>query len=234
MTPTRPSTHPINPPTRPCAPFVAAHRVVVVWRSEFVEHPTCLEDRRHRVSGESGPASRRRGRFVPSPATTQRVERSVVPAPRETTPIEGERLHRLAQWRDGSHLVGDRPSLRHRIVLPRKQRQRVGPWTLRQPRSQGLESHAARPTLRPPTLRSTRNPGGTLGSWPPPTARGSELTLLGTRSIQRGGDIGEFESQQQPLLRGELPRFINLLLFQFPAQLTGSACTIGMRTGRGR
>ena len=41
--------------------------------------------------------------------------------------------------------------------------------------------------------------------------------------MQGGSRVGEFKGQQEPLLRSQLPGFVDLLLFQFFAKLAGTS-----------
>jgi hypothetical protein len=52
------------------------------------------------------------------------------------------------------------------------------------------------------------------------------LTLLGTGAVESGCSVGKLQQIQQSLFRGELPGFVNLLLGQHIAKLTGSSRSI--------
>ena len=41
--------------------------------------------------------------------------------------------------------------------------------------------------------------------------------------MQGGSRVGEFKGQQEPLLRRQFPRFVDLLLFQLLAKLAGTS-----------
>ena len=49
------------------------------------------------------------------------------------------------------------------------------------------------------------------------------LTLLGTSPVESGGSVGKLKRNAQPLFRGESTGFVNLLLCQHVAKLTGTS-----------
>jgi len=61
---------------------------------------------------------------------------------------------------------------------------------------------------------------------PSQDAREFQLTLLGTRAVESGGSIGKLKRNEQPLFRGESTGFVNLLLCQHVAKLTGTSRSI--------
>lgn len=56
------------------------------------------------------------------------------------------------------------------------------------------------------------------------------LTLLGTSPVESCGSVGKLKRNAQPLFRGESPGFVNLLLCQHVAKLTGPSRRI--QTGK--
>ena len=50
--------------------------------------------------------------------------------------------------------------------------------------------------------------------------------LLGTGAVESGGSVGKLERNEQPLFRGESSGFVNLLLCQHVAKLTGTSRSI--------
>jgi hypothetical protein len=56
------------------------------------------------------------------------------------------------------------------------------------------------------------------------------LTLLATSTVESGGSVRKFKRNVQPLLMGESPGFVNLLLCRHVAKLTGTLRSI--QTGK--
>ena len=52
------------------------------------------------------------------------------------------------------------------------------------------------------------------------------LTLRGTIKVKNGSSVGKHKRTAQPLLRGESPGFVNLLLCQHVASLVGAQRSI--------